>query len=158
MKISVINPKKSVSRINRLLLFIIFLVICIHLASLITIHSINKAFNKYGILGKCFIFFMGALFLLNIFVIVRWVGNTDPIEGFSCPPFTVNGVITSSSGITAQSDDTNNTPFMDPFRYTCSPGMMGPIPSARNHLDQTLIKNAAIIQSDGKAQSVYDSV
>ena len=153
MEYSIINTTKSVSRINRLLLFIIFIVICFYFASLITLRSINKAFDKYGLLGKCFIFFIGALFLINIFVIVKWVCNDDTIEALSvCPPFTVTGVSTNTS-ITSQSDD---TPFMAPFRYTCDPGMMGPIPSARNQQDQTLIKNAAIIQSDGKAQSVYD--
>ena len=155
MVYSIINHKKSVSRINRLLLFIIFVVICIYLASLITIRSINKAFDKYGILGKCFIIFMGVLFLLNIFVIVRWTVNDDNIEGLlPCPPFTVDGA-NLNKNIISQSVE---NPFMAPFGYTCPAGHMGPIPSARNNLDQTLIKNAAIVQSDGKAQSVYDTV
>ncbi len=153
MEYSIINTKNPVSRINRLLLFIIFVVICIYLASLITLRSINKAFDKYGILGKCFIIFMGVLFVLNIVVILRWFVN-DNIEGFSCPLFTVNGVNSNNDTIISQSVE---NPFMDPFGYTCPAGHMGPIPSARNYLDQSLIKHAAIIQSDGRAQSVYDT-
>ena len=154
MVYSIINHKKSVSRINRLLLFIIFVVICIYLASLITLRSINKAFDKYGILGKCFIIFMGVLFVLNVVVILRWFVN-DNIEGLLCPPFTMNGVNSNKDIILSQSAENS---FMTPFGYTCPAGHMGPIPSARNHLDQSLIKNAAIVQSDGKAQSIYDVV
>ena len=154
MVYSIINHKKSVSRINRLLLFIIFVVICIYLASLITLRSINKAFGKYGILGKCFIIFMGVLFVLNIVVILRWFVNYDNIEGLLCPPFTVDGVNSNKDTIMLQSIE---NPFMAPFGYTCPAGHMGPIPSARNYKDQSLIKNAAIVQSTGKAQGVYDA-
>ena len=153
MVYSIINHKKSVSRINRLLLFIIFVVICIYLASLITLRSINKAFDKYGILGKCFIIFMGVLFVLNVVVILRWFVN-DNIEGLLCPPFTINGVNLNKDIISQYEENS----FMTPFGYTCPAGHMGPIPSARNQLDQSLIKNAAIVQSDGKAQSIYDAV
>ena len=153
MEYSIINTKNPVSRINRLLLFIIFIVICIYLASLITLRSINRAFDKYGLLGKCFIIFIGVLFVLNVFVILRWMLTDDNIEGLSCPPYIAAGV-NSDKNINAHSDV---TPFMAPFGYTCDAGMMGPVPSARNDADQTLITNAAIIQTVGVANSKYDA-
>ena len=153
MMFSIINtPKKSVSRINRLLLFVIFIVITIYLSSLIKLRSINMAFDKYGIIGKCFILFIVVLVSLNIFVLFNCIINDDNIEGLACPPFVASGVSVDDDIMSKSTD----TPFMSPFGYTCSAGMMGPIPSARDPLDQSLIKQAAIVNSTGQAQGVYD--
>ena len=66
----------------------------------------------------------------------------------------MDGVNSNKDTIMLQSIE---NPFMAPFGYTCPAGHMGPIPSARNYKDQSLIKNAAIVQSTGKAQGVYDA-
>ena len=156
MMFSIINPpKKSVSRINKVLLFFIFIVICIYLSSLLTLRSINRAFDKYGIMGKSFIIFIVVLISLNIFVLFNCIMNDDNIEGLAqCTPFVAESVSVDEDRMSKASD----SPFMALFGYTCPAGMMGPIPSARNHLDQSLIKQAAIINTTGKAQGVYDTM
>ena len=147
------TERNSLSIINRLLLFVIFVVICIYLSSLLTLRSINRAFDKYGFIGKCFIICIVVLMVINIIVIFKCIVNTDNIEGLSCTPFISEGVTIKND--MAQSFD---NPFMAKFGYSCKAGMMGPIPSARNSSDQTLITNAAIVNSTGKAQSEYDTI